>query len=135
MTTTDFEKLIDTFLTPDLRKMTKVQLMYEVAWMRYLYGVVLTRQYIKRARGGKRRGKQDGTTHTVYQQNRLDVARLIRALHEKEKPISIKVLHKAFEKRTPPLSDFVIKAVYEEWNKDPTGFLSRLLALDSTQAS
>lgn len=116
MNRTDFQQLSDSLTTPDLLDMSRDQLIQEVVWLRYLYIFYLTRVYMKRASGGKKRGKLEGTNNTKYDEYREFVAKVILAKDHLGEKISLKTLYKDLENR-PEISENIIKTVFTAWNR------------------
>ncbi len=116
MNKTNFQQLIDSYKTPDLLDMSRDQLIQEVAWLRYLYIFYLTRVYMKRASGGKMRGKLKGTENTKYDEYRECVAKVILAKDYLGEKISLKTLERDLENR-PEINGNLIKTVLTAWNR------------------
>jgi len=111
-----FEQLIKAYKTEDLYEKTKLELIHEVAWLRYCLSLSLTKTYMGKARGGKLRGKIDGTDRTKYHQYREFVAQIILAKHIQKEKISHKILlHDLATK--PEITGFIVGDVLKDWNK------------------
>jgi hypothetical protein len=111
-----FNQLINEYKSEDLYKKTKLQLIYEVVWLRYCFSLYLTKMYAPKARGGRLRGKIDETDKTKYQEYREFVAQIILAKHMRNEKISHKILLLDLAPK-PEISSYIIRDVLTEWNK------------------
>ena len=111
-----FDQLIKEYKSEDLFKKTKLELVHEVAWLRYCFSLYLTKTYMKKARGGRLRGKIDGTDRTKYQEHREFVAQIILAKHILKEKISHKILILDLASK-PEISSYIVGDVLKEWNK------------------
>ena len=111
-----FEQLIKEYKSKDLYKKTKLELIHEVAWLRYCFSLYLTKKYIQTAKGGRSRGKIEGTDKTRYQEYREFVAQIILAKHMRNEKISHKILLLDLASK-PEISSYIVRDVLTEWNK------------------
>lgn len=114
MSTTAFEDLIKRFTTPDLFDMSREQLIQEVVWLRYIYCFEDTRQYMKRAQGGKSRGKIAGTDQTKYVHFRELAAKVILAKHDLKEKVTYKTLERDLG-RHPDFSETITREMLKNW--------------------
>ncbi len=111
-----FDQLIKVYKSEDLYKKTKLELIHEVAWLRYCFSLYLTKTYIKKARGARLKGKIDGTDKTKYQEYREFIAQIILAKHMLNEKISQKILLLDLASK-PEISSYIVGDVLKEWNK------------------